>query len=139
MQNSVGFTLKNLDRAFRNLVEKRTGLQAPQLFILGQLLYAGGRLSQKSIEERMEISRPAISLAVTRLENSGCLKRCMDESDKRGRILVLTEDGERLARQKGRIFEDISNEIDRTLTDQERAEFLRLSEKIKHRMEEMKG
>lgn len=77
---------------------KSTGLSMPQFSILMQLHHRGGcGLSQ--ISERFDITNAAASQLVEKLAQSGYLERTEDPSDRRVKMLNLTEKGHSFVEQ----------------------------------------
>jgi DNA-binding MarR family transcriptional regulator len=77
---------------------KSTGLSMPQFSILMQLHHRGGcALSQ--ISERFDISNAAASQLVEKLVQAGYLERTEDLSDRRVKMLSLTEKGHSFVEQ----------------------------------------
>lgn len=71
---------------------KSTGLSMPQFSILMQLHHRGG-CGVSDISERFDISNAAASQLVDKLVHSGYLERTEDPSDRRAKVLNLTNKG----------------------------------------------
>lgn len=127
-----------LDRSFRKLVDEKTGLQAPQLFILGYLSHKQGSVHQKDIEALTGNSSPAISNAITRLERIGDIVRVEDPLDRRYRRIELTEKGRKTAESGYRAFRMIDDDLRQALTPEELDCFRRISKKLEDRIEELR-
>jgi len=78
-----------------NQFAKSTGLSMPQFSILMQLHYKGP-CGMSEISERFDVSAAAASQLVDKLVNSGYLERAEDPSDRRAKLLRLSENGEKL-------------------------------------------
>src|SRR5690242_12900122 len=77
---------------------KSSGLSMPQVSILMQLHYKGScGLSQ--ISERFDISAAAASQLADKLVQAGYLERAEDPSDRRAKLLRLSEKGSKLVKQ----------------------------------------
>jgi len=77
---------------------KNTGLSMPQFSILMQLHYKGAcGLSQ--VSERFDISPAAASQLVDKLVQAGYLARAEDPSDRRAKLLTLSDKGKELIQQ----------------------------------------
>lgn len=127
-----------LDRSFRKLVDEKTGLQAPQLFILGYLSRKQGSVYQKDIEALTGNSGPAISNAITRLERIGAIARVEDPLDRRYRRIELTDEGRRTAESGCQVFRMIDDALKQSLTQKELDCFRRISKKLEDRIEELR-
>jgi len=71
---------------------KSSGLSMPQFSILMQLHHRGG-CGVSDISERFDISNAAASQLVDKLVHSGYLERTEDPSDRRAKVLNLTDKG----------------------------------------------
>ncbi|MBQ9197449.1 MAG: MarR family transcriptional regulator [Clostridia bacterium] len=92
-----------------------------------QLLDAGD-ISQKDLQDRLQIQPGSVSELITKLEFKGLLIRRRNESDRRKVLLSLTEEGRqaaRAARERG----DTAVRFD-SLAWEEQGELIRLLEKL---------
>jgi len=80
------------------LFAKSTGLSMPQFSILMQLHYKGA-CGMSEISERFEVTPAAASQLVEKLVQSGFILREEDPSDRRAKLLNLTDKGRELIRQ----------------------------------------
>jgi len=71
---------------------KSTGLSMPQFSLMMQM-YHRGACGMSGISERFEIPPAAASQLVDKLVQSGYLKREEDPSDRRAKLLNLTDEG----------------------------------------------
>jgi DNA-binding MarR family transcriptional regulator len=77
---------------------KATGLSMPQFGILMQLHYRGN-CGVSDIGERFDITNAAASQLVEKLVQSGLIQREEDPSDRRAKLLNLTDKGRELIQQ----------------------------------------
>lgn len=70
---------------------KEKNLTLMQSAILRHVELQNGRTTQKEIEEYMAVSHPTIVGIVTRMENNGYLKCYTDKTDRRQKVVELTE------------------------------------------------
>lgn len=77
---------------------KATGLSMPQFGILMQLHYRGN-CAVGDIGERFDITNAAASQLVDKLVQSGLIQRKEDPSDRRAKLLNLTDKGNKLIQQ----------------------------------------
>lgn len=74
---------------------KSTGLSMPQFSILMQLHYKGP-CGLSEISERFDVTAAAASQLVDKLVQGGYLERAEDPSDRRAKLLRLSENGAKL-------------------------------------------
>ena len=87
-----------------------------------------GDISQKDLQDRLQIQPGSVSELITKLEFKGLLIRRRNESDRRKVLLSLTEEGRqaaRAARERG----DTAVRFD-SLAWEEQGELIRLLEKL---------
>jgi DNA-binding MarR family transcriptional regulator len=77
---------------------KSTGLSMPQFSIMMQL-YHKGACGMSRISEGYDISPAAASQLVDKLVHSGLIQRVEDPSDRRAKLLSLTDNGREFVRQ----------------------------------------
>ncbi len=77
---------------------KSTGLSMPQFSILMQLHHKGS-CGVSEISERFDITNAAASQLVDKLVQGGFVKRDEDPSDRRAKLLNLTDKGRKLIQQ----------------------------------------
>jgi MarR family transcriptional regulator, transcriptional regulator for hemolysin len=78
-----------LVKRFQEKISK-TGITSCQWSVIARLLHYG-ELTQTEICEQLSIEAPAISKTICNMETSGWVMRVVDENDKRGKKVVLTE------------------------------------------------
>lgn len=112
-----------MNRSMRgwHLFAKSTGLSMPQFSVLMQLHHRGA-CGMSEVSERFEITPAAASQLVDKLVQSGLIVREEDPSDRRAKLLNLTEKGEELIRQGHVERYRWVEELGRKLTAEERAQ-----------------
>jgi DNA-binding MarR family transcriptional regulator len=98
--------------------------------ILEALEDCGGSAKAKELAKELEVSPAAISDFVSRLENDGYVERKVDENDKRATKVSLTELGTARAAELIDDKKERYDKIFKALTEKERAQLLKLLEKI---------
>lgn len=78
----------------------------------------------------MDVSLPAVSRAVGKLEEKGCVVRVGDDADRRNVSVALTDHGRALFRKAKGAFEQFFRRVLGYLDEDEQREFFRLSEKF---------
>ena len=95
---STGFLIRDthfaVARALRHHL-REAGVTPGQWYVLKALWHQDGR-SQRELSDCVGISQPVILNALRRLERAGWIRRQRSSSDRRSRIVFLTEAGRRL-------------------------------------------
>ncbi|MBK8619640.1 MAG: MarR family transcriptional regulator [Anaerolineales bacterium] len=103
-----------------NQFAKSTGLSMPQFSILMQLHYKGA-CGLSEISERFDVTAAAASQLAEKLVQGGYLERTEDPSDRRAKLLRLSESGAKLVdngiQERYRWMDEITSK----LTAEERA------------------
>jgi DNA-binding MarR family transcriptional regulator len=85
-------------------------------------------MSQRELQELLQIQPGSISEILTKLEMKGLLKRTKDEADKRRVILSLTEEGQAAAQQSDGALD--KENLFGVLTDEEQTTLKLLLDKL---------
>lgn len=125
MPRPVGYLIKQITDKLKVSVDaslKTRNLTLAQARVLEYISDKGGKVTQKAIEEYLDVSHPTVVGIVTRMEKNGYLVCYVDREDKRNKIVELTEQavrisheiqGERIAQEEkiltGLTEEDIEN------------------------------
>ncbi len=91
---------------------KEHNLTLTQSKVLAFLNRQGGRSTQKEIEDFLNVTHPTVVGVVTRMEANGFLESWLDPSDKRNKVVALTE----AARSTGLEMENKILEFERRMT-----------------------
>lgn len=70
---------------------KNRNLTLSQVRVLEYISSKGGSVTQKSIEEYLDVSHPTVVGIVARLEKNGYLICYSDKTDRRNKIVAMTE------------------------------------------------
>jgi MarR family 2-MHQ and catechol resistance regulon transcriptional repressor len=100
---------------------KSTGLGMPQFSILMQLHHKGS-CGVSDISERFDITNAAASQLVDKLVQNGLIKRDEDPTDRRAKLLNLSEKGKKLIQQGMEQRYRWVDELAGRLTAEERAQ-----------------
>ncbi|MGN1159227.1 MAG: MarR family winged helix-turn-helix transcriptional regulator [Lachnospiraceae bacterium] len=93
-QKDVGYFIKNINDKLKVKADadlKRYHLTLAQSRVLAFLNSRGGMATQKEIEIYLEVSHPTVVGIVSRMEQNGHVVTWIDETDKRNKIVKLTE------------------------------------------------
>ncbi len=96
-ENDIGFLIKRIDRKAKARMDaslNRYGLTFSQSQILFLLYKNGGRLTQKQLQDLMNVSHPTIVGLIQRLEANGFVRSYADREDRRCKIVERTEKAE---------------------------------------------
>lgn len=117
---------------------KSTGLSMPQFSILMQLHHKGP-CGMSEISERFDVSAAAASQLVDKLAQAGYLARTEDPTDRRARLLALSDKGKELINQGTEERHRWMDELAAKISTEERArvtEALEILIKAAHQLEE---
>jgi DNA-binding MarR family transcriptional regulator len=111
--NAQFFGLKRAFHATLRLTRAslaKLGLTAARLDLLYALPHGRDRLQQKTrqsdLRRQLGVSRPTVSRMLASLEELGLVRRTRDVSDRRQRVITLTQEGYSLIRKALRHFFD---------------------------------
>jgi DNA-binding MarR family transcriptional regulator len=102
-------------RLLEHLAERGWRLSAPQSLVFAHLDPGGTRPAE--LARRLGTSRQAAHELVAGLQRAGVLDVVPDPGDRRGRLVVLTADGRRLARTAQEHLQQLERELAAALGD----------------------
>lgn len=125
---------RNIERLvyelFRKLyLQKRSTSYSTQGKIL-KILYLKGDISQKDIQDKLQIQSGTMSEVINKLENKGLLVRQRDENDRRKVILHLTEEGKADVEAYQQQYQEDTSSFFDVLSIDESQEFQRILYKL---------
>ena len=94
------------------------------------LINANPNITQKRLSQAINVSPPNLATLLDRLEKRGLVVRQRNPNDKRSQTLVLTAEGRNLCKKADKTVFELETEATSMLSDAERAELLRLLQKI---------
>ena len=121
-QKDVGYFIKNINDKLKVKADadlKRYHLTLAQSRVLAFLNSRGGRATQKEIEVFLEVSHPTVVGLVSRMEKNGHVLCRTDETDKRNKIVQLTEQAEAMGMDMEKNVLDNENRMLATLSREE--------------------
>ena len=101
-QKDIGYLIKNINDKLKVKADadlKHSNLTLAQSRVLAFLDSRGGQATQKEIEVYLEVSHPTVVGIVSRMEQNGNIKCWVDETDKRNKIVALTEQAKALGEE----------------------------------------
>ena len=124
MDEKLLYKLKKIDHLIVQMIFKNcnnTQNRQPsrtQAKILDMLINSNGEISQKEIEEKLNVSRATISETLTKMEKYEMIKR-KSGTDSRTKIIKLTEKSIEIHKYMTETFDNISNKIENILSEEE--------------------
>lgn len=101
-QKDIGYLIKNINDKLKVKADadlKHSNLTLAQSRVLAFLDSRGGQATQKEIEVYLEVSHPTVVGIISRMEQNGHLQCWIDETDKRNKIVALTEQAKALGEE----------------------------------------
>ncbi len=111
--------------AFDRHIGKPFGLRKEDYSLL-MLLHANGALAPKRLATTLTLTAPALTLMLDRLQERGVLRRERNPADGRSQHIVLTDKGQRLARDTAAAAAPMERELQQRLTRAEHAMLIEL-------------
>ena len=93
-EKDIGYLIKNINDKLKVKADadlKHSNLTLAQSRVLAFLDRRGGQATQKEIEVYLEVSHPTVVGIISRMKQNGHLRSWVDETDKRNKIVALTE------------------------------------------------
>ena len=128
LAQSSGFLVRDANRAFQRLLEKRI---APYRIARGQwyflrVLWSEDGLSQRELSARVGTMEPTTVIALRSMEKSGLIRRVRSDEDKRRAHVSLTAKAKRLRAELLALARDITDAAEDGVTRDELATFQRV-------------
>lgn len=101
-QKDIGYLIKNINDKLKVKADadlKQSKLTLSQSRVLAFLDNQGGQATQKEIEVYLEVAHPTVVGIISRMEQNGHLRCRVDETDKRNKIVALTEQAKALGEE----------------------------------------
>ena len=136
-----GYLVYKASRLFIRLNEARL---LPQGLMIGQIpvliaLSKSGDLSQKELTRLSEVEQPTMANLLARMERDGLVKRITDPEDRRNNLVSLTPKGIAAVPHVAASLEDINNQAYTSFTEEEKATFTRLLQRLIGNLESVQG
>ena len=128
LAESSGFLVRDANRAFQRLLEKRIspyGVARGQWYFL-RVLWTEDGLSQRELSARVGTMEPTTVIALRSMEKSGLVRRVRSKDDKRRSQVWLTPKAERLRNELLAIARGITDAAEQGIGRDELALFRRL-------------
>lgn len=101
-EKDIGYLIKNINDKLKVKADadlKHSNLTLAQSRVLAFLDSRGGQATQKEIEVYLEVSHPTVVGIISRMEQNGHLRCWVDKTDKRNKIVALTEQAKALGEE----------------------------------------
>jgi DNA-binding MarR family transcriptional regulator len=128
LAESSGFLVRDANRAFQHLLEKRIaphGLKRGQWYFL-RVLWTRDGLSQRELSARVGTMEPTTVIALRSMEKAGLIRRARSADDKRKAQVWLTAKAKRLRDELLAVARGITDAAEQGITREELAQFRRV-------------
>lgn len=101
-EKDIGYLIKNINDKLKVKADadlKHSNLTLAQSRVLAFLDRRGSQATQKEIEVYLEVSHPTVVGIISRMEQNGHLRCWVDKTDKRNKIVALTEQAKALGEE----------------------------------------
>ncbi|MGN1084802.1 MAG: MarR family winged helix-turn-helix transcriptional regulator [Lachnospiraceae bacterium] len=129
VKKDIGYFIKNINDKLKARADadlKRYNLTFAQSRVLAFLNSKGGKATQKEIELFLEVSHPTVVGIVSRMEQNGHVISRLDETDKRNKIVKLTEQAKAIGIDLERNIFTNEQKMLATLSDEDIAQLKRM-------------
>lgn len=140
LAESSGFLVRDANRAFQRLLEKRIasfGLKRGQWYFL-RVLWGEDGLSQRELSARVGTMEPTTVIALRSMEKAGLIRRVRSESDKRKAQVWLTPKAERLRDELLAVARAITDAAEQGVSRDELAQFRRVIARMTSNLDRIK-
>ena len=98
----IGYLIKQIADKMKATADadlKEKNLTLSQIKVLEYVSSNGGTVTQKSIEEYLDVAHPTVVGIVSRMEKNGHLVCHVDKDDRRNKVVELTEQAAHMAHE----------------------------------------
>ncbi len=114
--------------AHRQLMARKMsarGISPAQMFCLREVAHDSG-VTQRDLAERLNVSRPTLTVMLHKMEKAGLIERRADETDQRYTRIYLAQGGASVHEQMHGVVGEVVAETVGPLSETDRAELTRL-------------
>jgi len=140
LAESSGFLVRDANRAFQRLLEKRIapyGVARGQWYFL-RVLWSEDGLSQRELSARVGTMEPTTVIALRSMERSGLIRRERSSDDKRRSQVWLTAKAQRLRDELLAIARGITDAAEDGISRDELAQFRRVIRRMTENLDRIK-
>lgn len=137
-QKDIGYLIKNIHDKLKVKADadfKRYNLTLTQSRVLFFLNSQGGQATQKEIEIYLEVAHPTVVGIISRMEQNGHLRCWVDETDKRNKIVALTEQAKALGEKMEQRIAVNEKKLLASLSEEEKKKLKQMLLTIYHNLE----
>lgn len=129
--NLTGCRLKQ----YTSVMLKRRGIElTPEQFLLIDLLWNQGPLSQQQLADQMQKDKNSVTKLVDAIERKGLAVRSQNPEDRRSNTIVLTPKAQEMKLKAKTIGIDMLDMMLEDISEQEQRSFLMTLRKLSHNM-----
>jgi MarR family transcriptional regulator, organic hydroperoxide resistance regulator len=140
LAQSSGFLVRDANRAFQRLLEKRIaphGVARGQWYFL-RVLWSEDGLSQRELSARVGTMEPTTVIALRSMEKSGLIRRERSSDDKRRSQVWLTAKAQRLRNDLLAIARGITDAAEDGVSRDELAQFRRVIRRMTENLDRIR-
>jgi len=130
---SLAEQLRRVARLWRNVADKELaplGLTHPRWTALWKLQHLNDNVSQKALANALEIELASLMRTLSQLEEQNLIVRHCSETDKRVRIVSLTDEGKAMIKKVETRILQIRRDLMAGVSEEELSQFKRTVERI---------
>ena len=124
-----GSALRSARISPRSVVGQPFNLRKAEFSLL-MLLLANGATVAKRLARTLRLSAPALTMLIDRMQDKHWLRRERNPADRRSQLIVLTPEGQALARRAQAVSKTMEAGLQRRLSRAERAMLIELLSKL---------
>ena len=140
LAQSSGFLVRDANRAFQRLLEKRIaphGIARGQWYFL-RVLWSEDGLSQRELSARVGTMEPTTVIALRSMEKVGLVRRVRSADDKRRSQVWLTPKAQRLRNELLALARGITDEAEHGIAREDLASFRRIVARMTANLDRIK-
>jgi MarR family transcriptional regulator, organic hydroperoxide resistance regulator len=141
LAESSGFLVRDANRAFQRLLEKRIapfGIARGQWYFL-RVLWSEDGLSQRELSARVGTMEPTTVIALRSMEKAGLIRRVRSADDKRRSQVSLTTKAQRLRTELLALARGITDEAEQGIAADELEQFRRIIARMTANLDRLKA
>jgi MarR family transcriptional regulator, organic hydroperoxide resistance regulator len=141
LAESAGFLVRDANRAFQRLLERRIaphGIARGQWYFL-RVLWSEDGLSQRELSARVGTMEPTTVIALRSMEKAGLIRRVRSADDKRRSQVWLTPKAQRLRNELLALARGITDEAEHGIAREELASFRRIIARMTANLDRIKA
>jgi MarR family transcriptional regulator, organic hydroperoxide resistance regulator len=141
LAESSGFLVRDANRAFQRLLEKRIapyGIARGQWYFL-RVLWTEDGLSQRELSARVGTMEPTTVIALRSMENAGLVRRLRSKDDRRKTHVWLTTKAKRMRDGLLTLAREINAQADAGIAAEDIASFRRIIARMTANLDRIKA